>query len=132
MYKLIMLFVYYPCNSIQAPHMGCIDAPHPHIICRYPIEIYRCTGEHRGHSDIWGHPNVWGVYRCPLSVTTPHSYLKSRNTLFKAKFLHLKSCKSLVQFYINLLYRYTCLHTHIHIYIRTCLWTSTSITEIIR
>ena len=28
--------------------MGCIDAPYPHIICRYPLETYRCTWEHGG------------------------------------------------------------------------------------
>ena len=36
-----MLFVYYPCNSIQALNMGCIDAPHPHIICIEPLRTYK-------------------------------------------------------------------------------------------
>ena len=38
-------------NTFRYPCMfGC---PHLHMICRYPLETYRYTGEHRGHTDVW-------------------------------------------------------------------------------
>ena len=46
----------------QTPTYGCIS----HITCRYPehIQMYRGTYKCVGVSDIWGCPNVWGVYEC--------------------------------------------------------------------
>ena len=72
MYKIIMLFGYYPCNSIQALNMDCIDAPIPISYTDAPRNIqmyrgaqgaYRCVGVFRhteGHPNGWGHPNIWG------------------------------------------------------------------------
>ena len=48
---------------------------HPHIICRYPLETYRCTWK---LTDVWGYLNVWGVQMPPKS-DNPHACLKSRN-----------------------------------------------------
>ena len=59
-------------------HMGCIDAPLPYHM-QTPLQTYRSTWEHRGHTDVWGafrhiegismegghlniweHTNIWG------------------------------------------------------------------------
>ena len=52
----VFFYIYYPCNSIKALNMGCIDDPHPHIICRYTLERYRLQG-YMGHTDVWG--GIW-------------------------------------------------------------------------
>ena len=64
-------------------HMGCIHAP-PHIICQYPLEAYRYTGEHTDVWGVFGHMGAsnctgriqtlgvykcTGAYRCPLGQT---------------------------------------------------------------
>ena len=77
-------------------HMGHIDVPHPHIIYRYPLETYRCTGEHGGihmceevyghmgaskckrASKNRGHTNVWGYMDAPCQTPTmPASKLET-------------------------------------------------------
>ena len=37
--------------------------PHPPITCRYPLETYRCTGEHWEHMGMFQHNGVSGMYR---------------------------------------------------------------------
>ena len=58
MYKLIMLFEYYSFNSIQVLNMGCIDVPTSPYHMQIPLETYRCTGECKGHTDVWGHSDI--------------------------------------------------------------------------
>ena len=62
--------------------MGCIDASHPNIICRYPLETYRCTGEHGGIQMRAGCPNIWGIQTygvCPNIWGHPFSFISKSN-----------------------------------------------------
>ena len=60
-------------NTLPAPS-------HPYIICRYPLETYKCTGEHgvyRCVRDIWtywGHPNIQGVFKHIGGIQTSGVY----------------------------------------------------------
>ena len=55
----------------------------------HPSGTYEHTG---GHTNVWRHTNV-GASGHPPSIKTMPVTKKEEKTLFKAKFLHLKSWK---------------------------------------
>ena len=47
-------------DAPQIPkHVGCKDAPHPHIIWGKHTEVQ----ESMGHTDVWGHLDIWGAFK---------------------------------------------------------------------
>ena len=95
-------------------HMGGPHIPTYHM--QIPPGTYRCTGEHWGHMGlVWTYWGIRGVSKCmgasehvrgvqmyggiwtPPSVKhdLPLRVLSRKKTLFKAKFLHLRSWKNI-------------------------------------
>ena len=74
-------------------HMGCTDASlSPYHMGKH-TDVQGITGADRCLGGVWKYGKCLSkqrAYGCPLSLKTPHACLLCRNTLFKAKLMHLK------------------------------------------